>query len=255
MKVFFSIILFFILLNNQHARANSTFYGDQGLINTPSAYVINDRNIDISFGSLTENVSYIYNKHNLLYSIGIGFIPRTELGFTFNQIFTGIVDTDNPYLKNSSFDRSIFLKFQLLDESNYIPALSIGGRDILSNAVINRDSRAENRKNDVSAWQQIFYIVAGKKFYDFNFNLGYSYAPGVPFGFVAARTEGSYRISGLFANLETPKLFSMVSGMLEFDSNRLNYGINVGPFYGFSAKAVMIDLTNLNFKTSWNMRL
>ncbi|MFN8575914.1 MAG: YjbH domain-containing protein [Candidatus Sericytochromatia bacterium] len=255
MKKLFYLVLFYSFFNNKYAFASSTFYGDQGIINTPSAYVLNDRNIDISFGSLSDKVSYIYNKHNLLYTMGLGFLPRTELGISFNQIFTGVVDGDNPYLKNSSFDRSIFLKFQILEESEYIPAFAIGGRDIFSNAFINRDVRAEDRKNDVSSWQQIFYLAFGKKVYDFNMNIGYSYAPGVPFGFAASRTEGSFRISGFFANIETPKLYSLVSGMFEFDSNRINYGVNFGPFYGFSAKAVMIDLTNFNIKTSWSTRL
>lgn len=254
-KILFASI-FFSLLNLNVVKADSTFYGDQGLINTPSAYVINDRTIDLSIGSLSEKTSYIYNKPNVLYTFGLGFFPRTELGISFNQIFTGVTDIDNTYLKNSSFDRSIFLKYQILDESDYIPAIAIGGRDIFSNSIINNSTRTDDRKTEVTAWQQIFYLAFGKKFYNFNFNLGYSYAPGVPFGFVgASRSEGSFRISGLFANVETPKLFSLVSGMLEFDSNRINYGVNFGPFYGFNAKAVMIDITNFNFKTSWSTKL
>lgn len=253
-KLFLS--LFFIFNSISDSYASSTFYGDQGLINTPSAYVINDRNIDISLASLSEKVSYSHNKPNFLYTLGLGFLPRTELGISFNQIFTGVQDIDNAYLKNSSFDRSIFLKFQVLEEKDYLPAIAIGGRDIFSNSIINNITRPEDRKNEVTAWQQIFYLVLGKKFYDFNLNLGYSYAPGVPLGFVGqSRAEGSFRISGFFANIETPKLYSLVSGMFEFDSNRINYGVNLGPFYGFSAKAVMIDLTNFNIKTSWSTRL
>ena len=242
-------------LSADNCYANSTFYGDQGLINTPSAYVIEDRKIEFSVSSLSPQVSYILNKPNVLYSTSLGIFPRAEVGLIFNHVSTGGQDPDNSYLKTSSFDRSIMARFQVLYESEYIPALVVGGRDIFSNAIINRLTRPVDRQDETTAWQQIFYLVAGKKFYDFNLNLGYSYAPGVPFGFTQSRAPVNTRINGIFAGLETPKLFSVVSAMIEFDTTRINYGVNIGPFYGIEAKAVMIDLTNFNFKASWSTKL
>jgi len=252
--LFLFISVSYTLLSKE-SFANSTFYGDQGLINTPSAYVLEDRKIELSISGLSPQVSYILNKQNVLYSTSLGFIPRTEVGIIFNHVFTGYQDPDNAYLTTTSFDRSIMARFQVLYESEYIPALVIGGRDIFSNAIINRLTRAPDRQDETTAWQQIFYLVAGKKFYDFTLNVGYSYAPGVPLGFSQVRSPVNTRINGLFGGIETPKLFSIVSAMLEFDTTKINYGINIGPFYGLEAKAVMIDLTNFNFKASWSAKL
>jgi hypothetical protein len=254
---FLSLSILSLNLLNQKAFASSSFYGDSGYINTPNSENISDRGFDFGLSYFPGTTSYLrIGKPNLLYSLSLGFIPRTEVGLVYNQIMTGIQDSDNPYMKGSSFDRTVFVKFQILDESEYIPSLSIGGRDIISNSVINR--RAEL----VTAHQQVFYASIGKKFFDYKVNLGYSYDPSIPFGFenindaqglVLLKT--SFRMNGFFGAIETPKYFSLVSAIIEYDSKKLNYGLDLGPFYNLNAKLVMMDLSNFNVRVSWSKTL
>ncbi len=252
-------ILFIFLCNFfiDKSVASSSFYGDSGFIVCPGSEIIKDRKIDFNLSYLNGKSSFVYvGTPNLIYSMSLGFIPRVEVGLVYNQIFTGRKDTDNPYLKASSFDRSIFFKFQVLEDLDYFPSLAIGGRDIVSNSSIN------NRGALITSNQQIFYLAAGKNIFDFKINVGYSYAPKIPFGFshvseakVTNQLNKDYRINGFFGALETPKLFSLVSFLAEYDSNYFNYGIDIGPFYGISAKLVMVKLTDFNFGFKFENKL
>lgn len=252
-----SLSILSINLSNQKALASSSFYGDSGYINTPNSENISDRGLDFGFSYINAKNSFVMlGKPNLIYSLSLGFIPRTEVGLVYNQILTGVQDPDNPYMRNSSFDRTVFAKFQVLDEAEYIPSLSIGARDIVSNSAVNR--RAEL----ITAHQQVFYASIGKKFFDYKVNLGYSYDPSIPFGFETindpnglALLKSSFRMNGFFGAIETPKYFSLVSAIIEYDSKKLNYGLDLGPFYNLNAKLVMMDLANFNIRVSWSKTL
>jgi hypothetical protein len=249
------LLLTTLLLLPFPALAGSTFSGDEGFINTPSSEVIGDRRINLGMSYLPGDRSYIFlGKPNLIYSVALGFIPRTEIVLIYNQVF-GWVTPDNPYLKDSAFDRSINLKFQVLDEGEYIPSLAIGGRDLLSNAMINPRGPLTG-----NSFQQILYIAAGKTFYDFRVNLGYSYAPAIPFGFNPdQRTvdwiNQSFRVRGFFGAIETPKFFSLVSAIVEYDSKQINYGLDIGPLYNLQAKLAMVDLKYFNFRINLSSKL
>lgn len=253
--IFLYVIFNLYCINN--ALASSTYYGDSGYFSTPSAEYIKDRYINIGYGYLPKERSYVITSNqNNIYSIAIGFFPRVEVGINFNQVTTGYPDIDNPYLKDSAFDRSMFIKVQALEETELIPALSVGGRDLFSNSGINY------RGDYVTANQQTFYAVLGKTFYDFSFNLGYAYSPSQPIGTAVAPSstgqkivENSFKLNGVFGAIKSPKVFSLVSGIVEYDSKYFNYGIEIGQFYGLSAKLAMIDIKYPNFKVNWNYKL
>lgn len=255
-KVLLISSVFSLIASNQ-SYASSTYYGDSGYFSTPSAEYIGDRYINIGYGYLPKDRSYVITSNqNNIYSIGMGFFPKVEVGINFNQVITGYPDVDNPYLKDSAFDRSIFIKFQALEETDFIPALSIGGRDLFSNTAINY------RGNYVTANQQTFYGVVGKTFYDFKFNLGYAYSPAQPIGTAVAPNstgqkivDNSFKLNGVFGAIRSPKLFSLISGIIEYDSKYFNYGVEIGDLYGLSAKIAMIDIKYPTAKLNWNHKL
>lgn len=250
------LFLFSFNYNLTSYASGNTFYGDSGAISSPTAEM-KDRQFDIGLSYMKGERSYLRTGvPNLIYSFSINLIPRVEVGLSYNQIFTGIQDSDNPYLKNSSFDRSAFAKIQVLDESNFIPAIALGGRDLFSNSVVNY------RGPLLTSYQQSFYGVLGKKIYDFELNLGYAYSPSRPLSFTKIGSESaelifsnSFRLNGIFASIETPKLLNYFSGIFEYDTKYLNYGIHFSNFYGIDLKAVMIDISNFNIKLSFNNRI
>jgi hypothetical protein len=249
------LITSFCFLLTPGVQAGPTLYGEEGFINTPASEIIADRNINIGLSFLQGNGSYIFTgKPNIIYSAFFQFLPRTEVGLVYNQVI-GWITPDNPYLKNSAFDRSIGLKVQILEEGNLIPSLSVGGRDITSNSLFNpRGSGA------TSSLQQIFYFAIGKRFKGFRLNLGYSYAPVVSLGVEnnpenQTKLSQNFRPDGIFAAIETPKLFSLVSGIIEYDTKHFNYGLDIGPFYNLHGKLAVIGLTSIDFRISYTARL
>lgn len=251
-KLFFAIFFAFLLQNK--IMASPTLLGDEGFINTPSANVIKDRTANIGMAYLPKQSSLIYTgTDNLIYSLFFGFLPRTEVGLVYNQIFTGNRDIDNPYMANSFFDRSVHFKFQILEEDKFIPALSIGGRDIFSNSVVNPRNNII-----VTSHQQIFYISIGKELFGTKLNLGYSYAPDLPIGVTSNKAytyvNRSFRMNGLFFAIESPKIFD-TSIILEYDSKNINYGINIEAIPNLNIKISMVNLVNFNTRITWNPKL
>lgn len=248
------LLIFFVFLFQIKILASPTLLGDEGFINTPSAYVLKDRTANIGIAYLPKKSSLVYtDTDNLVYSLFFGFLPRTEVGLVYNQVFTGVRLKDNPYLSNSMFDRSVHFKFQILEEENFIPALSIGGRDIFSNSVLNYRENAI-----VTAHQQIFYISLGKQLFGYKVNLGYSYAPDLPIGVTSTKAykyiNRSFRINGLFFAIESPKIFD-TSFILEYDSKNINYGINIEAIPNLNIKMSMVNLVNFNTRITWNPKL
>lgn len=252
----FLTTLFIISYTLPSFAGGSSFYGDNGAISTPTSEV-KDKQFDIGMTYMKGERSYILTgTPNLIYSFNMNIFPFLEVGLSYNQTFTGKQDPDNAYLKNSSFDRSAFAKLQILKESDFIPSLSIGGRDIISNSVINY------RGPLLTTHQQSFYGVIGKKLYDFDINIGYAYSPTRPIGLVKNTVEAaeiffanSFRLNGFFGSLETPLFLNYFSGLIEYDSKYFNYGIRFSNFYGLDIKACMIDINNFNMRVSFNNKI
>jgi hypothetical protein len=87
MKITLLITIFLCILTGS-VSAGSTLYGEEGFINTPSSEIIPDRNINLGLSYLPGNTSYIFTgKPNLIYSVFFQFLPRTEVGLVYNQVF------------------------------------------------------------------------------------------------------------------------------------------------------------------------
>ncbi len=256
MKKNLFITVFYLLINLYSVTfASTSLFGDKGFINTPSSEVLTEKNINLGFSYLPQGKSYVDTKFsNNIYSISIGLIPRIEIGINFTEVFDGKLDVDHPYLTGSWSDKNTFLRIQLLKDKGFFPSAVLGGRDIISNRAVNLGGRG------LSSHQQIFYIVLGKQLFDFKTSLGYSYAPEIPFGFVhntrAINTiNRDFRVNGFFCAVETPKIFSLASFIVEYDSKYFNYGLDIGSIFGLNLKVSMVDLKYFTARLGYEIEL
>lgn len=143
MKFLNYILLFFIVFNSSQVYASDL--GMTGLIDIPTARMMNDGDIKATFSS-----QKIANITNITYQA----TPWLETTFRYT-----IFNPDNP-LRNSYnidglSDRSYAAKFRLKKESNIFPEIAIGLQDIVG----------------TGAWSSE-YLVASKQYNDFDFTLG-----------------------------------------------------------------------------------
>ncbi|MFM1885465.1 MAG: hypothetical protein RL026_622 [Pseudomonadota bacterium] len=135
------------------AQAQTNDFGVGGVLDVPSA-----RSPDES----TLTVSYSRKDVADIYAIGYQPLPRLEASFRYT-IFgarLGIAPPDTPCAKDPSFcdylkDRSFELRYRLLDEGRYLPAVTAGIRDLLG----------------TGNWSAE-YLVANKQFGPLDLSLG-----------------------------------------------------------------------------------
>ena len=124
-------------------------WGGIGLLQTRTARVARDGNFDIGFSRI-----FPYNRFAVTWQI----LPRLEATFRFSAI------TNSPLpgsAQNENFkDRGFDLKYLLVDEGKYRPAIAVGLQDTVGTGVFGGE-----------------YVVASKRYYDldFSFGLGWGY--------------------------------------------------------------------------------
>ncbi|WP_245598931.1 YjbH domain-containing protein [Halotalea alkalilenta] len=119
-------------------------FGGVGLMQTPTA----------RFAPLG-NAAFTYSRASPYRRYNFSFQPTSwmEAGFRYTEIENrsyGAVARDRNYL-----DRGFDIKLKLSDESRYWPALAVGARDIGGTGLFSAE-----------------YLVASKRWYDFDFTLG-----------------------------------------------------------------------------------
>ena len=135
-KNFILLFIFFIIqLYSVNIYAGICISGTSSLINTPVAKVLDNRNIIVGIGYLNKNVTYLGNKqfNNFPFYVSIGYLPRRECSF-------GVVMAPGfeSYDGTSTYkDAVISLQYLLFKESNWMPSVSIGIRDIYSFILLN----------------------------------------------------------------------------------------------------------------------
>lgn len=116
----------------------------------------------------------------------------------------------------SYYDRSFGLKIRLFDETKYTPAISVGMRDILGSGIYASE-----------------YVVASKRWSDFDFTLGMGW------GRLAQRASFANPLGQIFSSFKTRQSF-LTAGNLNF--GQFFHGPNVGLFGGVIWKTPIDDL-------------
>lgn len=119
-------------------------YGEVGMLEMPSARMADDGQLSISVGAL-KNTSRI--------ALGFQIFPWLETSFRYSSLQHFSIHPTGPV--GAYFDRSFGLKFRLLQESEYLPDISVGMRDVVGTGVYGGE-----------------YLVATKKIWDFDITAG-----------------------------------------------------------------------------------
>ncbi len=189
-------------------------YGQIGLISTPSARMAPDGEID--FG-----VSYInpYRRYFVMWQL----LPAAQLTFRYSEVRLsndfaatgGRLVTDEDFFRgifggsktSSNLDRGFDLRIRLLKESRRIPEFSLGIQDFIGTGQFASE-----------------YLVATKRYYDFDFSLG------VGWGYLAGRETLANPLGVLSDGFKRRAGFSALGGESNFDN--LFRGADIGVFGG-----------------------
>ena len=103
--------------------------GYSGFINTPSAYTVNWSSLNFGFSHFSKEITNTHEEgitDGRAFWTTIGFLPRAELTLRITRPY-------NAKHKNYGIgDRSVAVRFQVLKEKKYVPALLIGMHDPFS---------------------------------------------------------------------------------------------------------------------------
>jgi hypothetical protein len=106
--------------------------GSNGLFNIPVAYLPDDRQMTIgahflnkNYGSFKYGRDKDYQWHGLATFVNLTFLPRLEFQFRYTQLLGREISADSRYFP----DRMLTVRFQILKDSTYLPALTLGLQD------------------------------------------------------------------------------------------------------------------------------
>ena len=143
-------------------------FGGVGVFQTPTARMHPD-------GFFSVGYSHVHPFNRIRFSLQ--FLPWLETVFRYTEITTssfGRLDEDQTYK-----DRSLDFKFNLWEESRYIPELSVGFRDLVGTGLFASE-----------------YLVASKRYNNFDFSLGLGW------GAFAASNTLNNPLTELFSGFE-----------------------------------------------------
>ena len=217
-KIIFALIL--LLIISPDLKAGICTSGTSGLINIPTARVINDKRVVVGMGYVNNKVAYISNGvcDNFPFYITIGYLPRLE--FSAGVVF---IPGRRSYDGTSTYkDGIISLQYLLLQERKWLPAMAFGARDIYSYILLNT-SYITFSKSLIKQKQSTLKL---------HFGYGSDIIDkhvGVP-PWDRKRPVG-HTIIGLFGGIEFNWNKSIVY-MMEFDTQKINSGFRfrLNPF-------------------------
>ncbi len=118
---------------------NRTTYGEVGILDMPSAHMAPDGQLSATIGLLDTSERFNFE---------FQFLPWLEGSFRYSRIA-------HVFSLNALYDRSFGMKVRFVRESEYVPEISVGIRDLLGTGVYGAE-----------------YVVASKRIDDFDLTAG-----------------------------------------------------------------------------------
>ena len=204
------------LLSASNFSNSSSFQGYTGIINIPTAEVIQDGKIELQISNQVDAARIRDTRDEYKaqhYFINFGFLPNLEITGRLANIEHKVPPSNYDFLDR---DLSASLKYQIPLYHEYLPKIAVGIQDIQGNDRYNAK-----------------YIVATKQYAFFRGTVGYGF--------------DSLRLDGLFAGaeLKANDWFYLLS---EYDSKEAHLGIKLGTpeeFFDFGEVSLLAK-TNLN---------
>ncbi len=206
--------------------AGPTTVGSNGLINVPSAFLYDDGEVVIQSQYL--QAGYLHYKEEYQFVIttaSIAFLPFMEI-----TAGTSISVEEARQNRQAIGDRMVNLRFQILKEKEYRPAITIGSRDVLS--VLGAQGGAK------TTYYNSFYGVVTKSFTPGNHKIAISGG----FGHPMAKTANHSQLDGFFGGVEWQPV-KWVQLQTEYDARLFNCGVVFIPH-----KIVQLKITTAQFE-------
>ena len=190
--------------NNTHAPAQLGF---TGLIYTPSAYLNPWKTVDVGFTHISKETSFTYlsgEESERAFIATMAFLPFAELSIKLTRPYSnvrpdflaGITDVRNWGIG----DRSYSVRVQLLKETEKQPAILIGTQDPIGNNFFRTNYLVFSKSK---TWNQIHFSA----------NAGYGWSKD---------SRRDY-LQGAFGGVQAT--WKKISGMVEYDTQRVNVGL------------------------------
>jgi len=202
-----SVIIAMLMLSAQviSAQAHNTVLGYSGLIVTPTADILADGQLSVNIGRIPKLYADNYKPYDRTsYVVAMGFMP-------FMEATMGFIRPDN--FKGGVGDRSVSVRFRLLNEKNRLPALAVGLQDFF--AVKDLKLEPVSAQHFTSS-----YIVATKHVklshpgtLSLNMGYGFNWLP-----------SDDKQLTGLFWGVQYSPIQPMQL-LMENDGKRFNAGI------------------------------
>ena len=201
-KYFYRIIILiscFSVLSTSTKGQDLSFFGNPGLIHTPSAYLSNWGDLNVGMTHYPAATSFTFESGESAersFWAHLGFLPFGEVSLKLTKPY-------NSRDKNYGIgDRSISFRLQVLKEKENRPAILIGVQDPFA----------------LQAFFNTNYIVLSKKRQikqlELNVNLGY--------GFKIEETRG-HILQGIFGGFQAK--WRQIRFLTEYDAERINLGL------------------------------
>ncbi len=206
-KLFFILVIFL-----QTITYAQTLEGMEGLFFIPSAEIHQDAQISIGFNYLDKSLvsfgDFKYSAKN--YFITFHFLPFIEASLRITRL-NGLPPRNNEAIG----DRTPSIKIRVFEESDILPAISIGVHDLMT--VFGGEAAVHNNA---------CYLVATKNFNLDSFLSNIALTVGYGSDFMKA---ANHNFVGLFGGLSL-HLLNHFELMTEYDGKRANCGLRIKYF-------------------------
>jgi hypothetical protein len=209
-----------------------SFSGMTGFIQTPWSGVLADRRVDIGYDWIPRKWAYDrrgQNDNQIFYAT-LGFLPRVETAIRWTR-FPGYRSFEElvPESRLVDMDRMASVRVALLEPRPSRPGLAIGIDDAVGAGRFHSS-----------------YAVAGVPWtlgrVPTRWSLGY--------GSRLVKAKGRYVLDGVFgAGEAAPTPWSRLQ--LEYDSEKWNAGLGLGPRWGLQVRTALLHLESLAVGASW----
>ena len=193
----------------------------------------NDKNIIPNYGLvaaefISPNLGVDYVQ---IYSINLVFLPKLSITLK-------LIDLGDELVPNIGIgDRSVDLKYNFVEETNSIPAISVGLSEIGGTNLLNKS----------------YYIVTSKNFRIGSIILLTSIGLGKKLSGQSLRINQTGKLTGLWGNLNLS--YKSITTMLEYDGDQFNTGIKYSYKNRIGANLGLIDFKHFTASLSASFSL
>ncbi|OQX98272.1 MAG: hypothetical protein B6I24_05700 [Bacteroidetes bacterium 4572_128] len=245
--VFFSLNFCFFIFSQEKKdnkiliNSMTSVAGNPGLILIPNAHFGKDKDITISVNTISSDYAFVRKGYDeYITSVSVNFLP-------FMQITASLIK-NNDKRKTSHYgigDRSFKLRLKLFSEQRILPDISLGAHDLFST-----DTK----------YSSAVYMVASKNFKSENkdiywgIHLGYALDTKLNVDKSVEIKEEGYHpyLLGTFYGISL-NYKNNINFILEYDSDKINTGVNILFFDRIGVSARMIEMKGFSFGLNYTL--